>query len=420
MNRAQWHEWLVYVLNRPVAYGLLEAARRLGTVVHLPRIGYVISDAEIAREVLMDGEHFDSHSPGSLGFLVSQALGPYALLNMDGPEHKDLKRRLLEVFSTKYVQALIGSATDELVEELRRDLLAGSGVDLVEFMRNFASRMACELIGVKVNPKNERDAYADMFALATEFTALAGLGKRALSQSDLEKAQRIVERLSAHIRGSYENEDVRDHSLTQQMRACQFAFDEVKGVVIIVMIGATELITYGLPRVLTLLVDSRQIEKLRAHPELLDRAIDEGFRLVTPSNVILRAVVADHEVRGYRFRKGERALIVFNNIMKQEKHFPHATRFDIQRTLDPRFRRLPFGAGPHMCLGAGLAIAEARTVLQALLSLEGDFKILRRRYNRAKTYPGYSSLLIQLRRPRAAGSDQSTRLASSLRSTAAR
>ena len=163
------------------------------------------------------------------------------------------------------------------------------------------------------------------------------------------------------------------------------------------MIGATELITYGMPRVLTLLLDSGQMGKLRARPELLDQAVDEGFRLVTPSNVILRAVVEDCEVRGQRFRKGERALIVFNNIMKQEKHFPNAGRFDIERTIDARLRRLPFGAGPHMCLGTSLAVAEARTVLEALVSLNGDFEILRRRYNRGKTYPGYSSLLIQLR-----------------------
>lgn len=97
---------------------------------------------------------------------------------MDGPEHKDLKRRLLDVFSTKYIKALIGSATDEIVAELRRDLVAGRIVDLVEFMKNFASQMACEMIGVKVDPKKERSVYADMFSLATEFTALAGLGKR--------------------------------------------------------------------------------------------------------------------------------------------------------------------------------------------------------------------------------------------------
>jgi hypothetical protein len=52
----------------------------------LPPIGTFINDAEIAREVLTDTAHFDSHSPGSLGVLLTQALGSYALLNMDGPE----------------------------------------------------------------------------------------------------------------------------------------------------------------------------------------------------------------------------------------------------------------------------------------------------------------------------------------------
>lgn len=397
MEKAQWYEWLVYVLNRPVAYGLLEISRRLGDVVHIPRIGYVVSDADIAREILTDDTAFDSHSPGSLGVLISQVLGPEALLNMDGPAHKDLKRRLLEVFSHKYIQALLGVTTDEIIAELRDNLLAGQVIDLVEFMQLFASRMACALIGVRVDAEREREVYAEMFSLATAFTALAGLGKRRLSPRALEQAQRIIERLAAHMRGSYEAQDRQDHSLTQQMRARGFTFEEVKGVVIIVMIGATELITYGLPRILALLVDSRQIETVRAQPELLERAIDEGLRLVTPSNVILRAVVAEREVHGYRFRPGERVLLVLHNMMRQEKHFPRATRFDLERSTEPRLRRLPFGAGPHTCLGTGLALAEARTVLGALLSLDGDFTILRRRYNHAKTYPGYSSLHLQLR-----------------------
>ena len=388
MTKAQWYEWLVYVLNRPLAYGVLEFARRLGEVVHIPRVGSVISDAEVAREVLTDTEHFVSHSPGSLGFLITQVFGPYGLLNMDGPAHRDLKRRLLDVFSTKYINALLGVATDKIVAELQEDLRAGRVIDFVEFMQHFASSMACAMICVKVDPNNERSAYADIFSLATEF--------RELSEHDLAMAHRMIEQLSEHIHSSYEDEDVRDHSLTQHMRALGFTFEEVTGVVIIVMIGATELITYGMPRVLTLLLDSGQMGKLRARPELLDNVVDEGFQLVKPSNVILRAVVEDCEIRGYQFRKGERALIVFNNIMKQEKYFPNVGHFDIERTTDTRLRRLPFGAGPHMCLGTGLVTAEARTVLKALLALDGEFRVLRRCYNRGKTYPGYSSLFIQL------------------------
>lgn len=402
MDKAQWYEWLVYVLNRPVVYGLFEMSRRLGDVVHIPRIGYVVSDADVARAILTDETAFDSHSPGSLGVLISQVLGPEALLNMDGPAHKDLKRRLLDVFSPKYIQALLGATTDAILAELRDTLRAGQVMDLVAFMQQFASRMACALIGVRVEAAREREIYAEMFALATAFTALAGVGKRRLSPRALTQARRITERLAAHMRGSYDAPDHLDHSLTQQMRARGFTFAEIQGVVIIVMIGATELITYGLPRILALLVDSCQIETVRAQPALLERAIDEGLRLVTPSNVILRAVVAEREVHGYRFRPGERVLIVLHNIMRQEKHFPRAARFDLQRPIDPRWRRLPFGAGPHTCLGTGLALAEARAVLGALLALEGDFTILRRRYNHAKTYPGYASLHLQLRPRRCA------------------
>lgn len=62
MNRGQWHESLVYVLNQPVTYALFEMSRWRVDAVYIPRVGYVVSDAEIARQLLTDSEHFDSHS----------------------------------------------------------------------------------------------------------------------------------------------------------------------------------------------------------------------------------------------------------------------------------------------------------------------------------------------------------------------
>ena len=183
MDKAGWHEFLVYALNRPLAFAIIRLAAQLGQAAHLPPIGTFVNDAEIAREVLTDTAHFNSHSPGSLGVLLTQALGSYALLNMDGPEHRQLKRRLLDVFSTKYISVLLNTVTDPLVAELRAELAAGRTVDFVAFMKTFASAMACAMMGVAVDPADERGAYADMFALASEFTALAGLGKRRLSAS---------------------------------------------------------------------------------------------------------------------------------------------------------------------------------------------------------------------------------------------
>jgi cytochrome P450 len=87
MDKAQWHELLVYALNRPLAFAVLELAGHLGAIVRFPGVGYIVSDASVARRLLTDRECFGSHSPGSLGVRVTQVLGPCALLNTDGPAH---------------------------------------------------------------------------------------------------------------------------------------------------------------------------------------------------------------------------------------------------------------------------------------------------------------------------------------------
>jgi hypothetical protein len=47
---------------------------------------------------------------------------------MDGPEHRQLKRRLLDVLSTKYISLLLSTVTDPLVAELKTDLAAGARI----------------------------------------------------------------------------------------------------------------------------------------------------------------------------------------------------------------------------------------------------------------------------------------------------
>src|SRR5258708_34389710 len=100
----------------------MHLAAQLGRAAHLPLIGTFVNDAEIAREVLTDTAHFDSHSPGSLGVLITQALGAYALLNLDVPEHRQLRRLLLAVFSAKDISLLLSSVTDPLVAALLTSL----------------------------------------------------------------------------------------------------------------------------------------------------------------------------------------------------------------------------------------------------------------------------------------------------------
>ena len=391
----RWETWLNFV-NRPVVFLLLALTRRMGDVVRLPGIGVVVNDAEIARAILTDGARFNSHAPGSFGHMITRVLGPRALINMDGPEHLALKRRLTEVFTPRFVDGVIRDATGLLVEGLQAELQAGRTVDFAAFMRQYGGAVACALTGVRFEPEAAAGAYDDIFLLATEIMSLAGIRSRVLSPADAARARLYVSRLSAHIRASYECDDGAARSVTQILRAGGLSFDEAEGLVTVVMVGATELIIYGLPRMVAVLIDSGALPRLAAGPERLNQAIEEAYRVVTPSNVVLRAVAADCAVEGHGFRAGERVLVALRNIMRQGKHMRDPDHFDLDRVGPPALRRLAFGSGAHACLGAGLALAETRHVLSALMALGGGFRIVGRGWNRGRIYPGYTRLDIRL------------------------
>lgn len=394
MPPEQVHERRLYRCNRPIVHWLFEATRGAGPVVAIPGVGRLVNDADVARAILTDTQHFNSHGPGSFGALITQALGPDALINMDGAEHQRLKRALLQIFSHRYVRETVAAFGAPMVKRLRERLEAGETVDFAAFMRDYGVAMAATLIGVPIDRAQAVAEHDEIFHLATEIMAFAGDGKRRLNARQAARARALGARLHNYVRRSFDGALGDDLSVTQKLRAEGFDFDTVKDLVTVVLVGATELVIYGLPRALAVIVDSGAQAVLRAEPERLDAAIDEALRITTPSNVILRAVAADCVVEGQAFRAGERVLIAFRNIMRRANRFAEPDRFVLDREMSAELRRLPFGAGPHTCLGAALTLAEMRQVLGMIIELPKPVAIGARGYNRGKLYPGYTRLRI--------------------------
>lgn len=394
MPPEQLFERRLYRRNRPAVHWLFEAVRNRGPVVGIPRIGRLVNDGDVARAILLDQDHFNSHGPGSFGALITQALGPAALINMDGPAHQRHKRALLQIFSHRYVSEIVAAFGAPMVARLTARIEAGETVDFAAFMRDYGVAMAATLIGVPIDRASASAEHDDIFHLATEIMAFAGDGKWRLSTAQAARARTLGARLHGYVRRSFDGALGDDLSVTQRLRAEGYGFDEVKDLVTVVLVGATELVIYGLPRALAVIVDSGGQAALRADPAGLDAAIDEALRLTTPSNVILRSVSADCTVLGHRFHAGERVLIAFRNIMRRADRFADPDRFIPGRPMPPELRRLPFGAGPHSCLGAQLTLAEMRQVLGALIALPRPLGIGERRWHRGKLYPGYSRLML--------------------------
>ena len=116
---------------------------------------------------------------------------------------------------------------------------------------------------------------------------------------------------------------------------------------------------------LALMSDRSQLELLRAKPELMDSAVEEILRYVSPIICFRRTATRDTEIRGQKIEAGQRVLMLYQSANRDEDVYADPDRFDVTRSPNPH---LAFGIGPHFCLGANLARAELKVMVQELIT----------------------------------------------------
>lgn len=104
--------------------------------------------------------------------------------------------------------------------------------------------------------------------------------------------------------------------------------------------------------------------------------VNETLRLYSPAFMTARVCVRDTRVAGHDVARRSMMLAPFWLLHRDPAVWPDPGGFDPARFLrepEPgRSRFLPFGTGPHVCIGAQLALTEAVLVLARLL---GRFEV---------------------------------------------
>lgn len=113
-------------------------------------------------------------------------------------------------------------------------------------------------------------------------------------------------------------------------------------------------------------------EHLEALP-YLKQVFSEAMRLFPPAPIISRAAREATELGGVPMNRGDAVVIPIYALHRHKLLWTDPERFDPERFAPAavherhRFAFMPFGGGPHICIGAGFAMLEAVAILAVML-----------------------------------------------------
>ena len=314
------------------------------------------------------------------------------MIDMDAPEHL-LRRRLVGAgFTPRHVakqQAAVREMTDRILDrvcergecDLVRDVAAWLPIEVIGRSLGFPSEdfgtllewsdaLMCALTG---DMSETVEASAEAFGAYVAYVTGAVAERRELPRDDL---------LSLLVHADVGGERLSDEALVHESLLILIGGDET----------SRHVMTGGVYQLLT---DRDQWERLRGDRTLLEPAVEEMLRWVSPIKNMARTAIRDVELGGRTIEAGQKLLLLYPSANRDEDVFADPFRFDITRTPNDH---VAFGYGPHFCLGNALARVEVRTMVDRLLERLPDLELVEPtepEHRPANFVSGYESMPVR-------------------------
>lgn len=393
---ARRHERRLFRAAQPLFWAFYMYARmRRREVVRVPFLGYAVNGAVAVREVLLDAEHFPNTNSKPETVLITQVVGPQSLTNQNGEPHKALRLQLQDLFTPKYVGELCERELRELIDDFRDRLAAGQEQDVARLARIVTGSIVMSMNGEHLTGAGRDERALELTDIGRQIAAMVPARLKAVDDERLAKAEALIQRLIVGVQETYEAGD--ETTIPGRMKARGIPWEVARGIIVVLILGGTETTQSGSARLVAMLCDTDQWARLRAEPDLIENALDEGLRVCTPVPVITRWVARDFTFRGVRMKQDRLVVTFLNNAVRDRSVIERGGDFDIGREIPRELRQLHFGAGPHFCLGFNLARREMLMMLEAILDLPGEVEVVEREYADQVLMPAYRRLVIRMR-----------------------
>lgn len=310
-----------------------------------------------------------------------------SIITMDDPEHTEKRRLVNKGFTPRMVRKLTDHMR-ELANEIIDEIAERGECDFVEeFAIHVPLIVLAELMGLDPTQRQQLYRWSDDMMAGNDADVddpndpvgvkaqVAGAEFAAMVLQLVEERRQdgstddIIGILThAYDEGQLERKEVGDAPIADE----ELGSDELLMFLILLMVAGNETtrnaISGGL-FALSRFPDQR--DKLVAQPELMDLAVDELIRYVSPVMGFVRTVTEAHTYKGVDFKAGDRVFILYQSANRDEDVFEAPDELRVDRDPNPH---LAFGIGSHFCLGANLARNEVKVVFEELFKRLSDIR----------------------------------------------
>ena len=326
--------------------------------IHRMRLvdAWVLSRYEDADAMLRDHDRFSAEDRRF------HDAGLTTMLDIDPPDHTRLRALVSRAFTPRSV-----SRWHERVQEIADRLLdAAAGRDRIDLIAALGYPLPvtviAEMLGVPAEDMDRFERWSNDIALIVE---------PILTPAQVENVRRASEELFAYFETIVEErrrkprDDLVSVLLAAEEEGDRLTHEELLSTMLLILVAGNEttrnLIGNGM---LALLRHPDQLQRLRDDPGLLEPAVDELLRYDSPVQLDGRVIREDVEMGGKRLRAGQKVIALLGAANRDPAAFENPDALDIGRKGKSH---LSFGRGIHYCLGASLALMEARIAFRGLL-----------------------------------------------------
>lgn len=315
---------------------------------------YMVFGYDLVFRVLADPDTFSNHAfKQTLGLSFGESLS-----TMDAPDHPRYRRIFQKAFLPNVVsqwgESVVAPVVDELVSQFEKK---GSADLVQDFARHYPFHVIYRQLGLDQEARKRFQKVAVTQTLFRSNLAQAIDAGAKLGDFLRELVERRLARPTEDLVSHLAHAEVDGERLPTEVVVSFFRQ----------LLNAGGDTTYrGTSTILTgLLTHPDQLDAVREDRSLIPQAIEEGLRWEGPAMTSPRTATRDVELDGVTIPKGAIVDAVMGSANRDPAKFSNPDAFDIFR--ERHARPIPFGTGPHVCIGQHLAKVEISRALTALL-----------------------------------------------------